>query len=241
MPNYDPIRTGSVSSSSLVPDEGSQIKTDDFGISWGTIRYQAGNQSLVSAARPTQGDAYLGSLPQFSGFYVDKSGDITGGPGASAELEVTYAKQDSLFVKTPERGHDLEMRDMTSLVTTLLSGAFYIVPSIIPGQIDTLSLSLQAVPVPHPTLSYKFSSTTAVDQLGTYSTSSNLTSAPTIVPYIYKLPLKVGVHNYGIVFLPNPQGWLCLQNDVTSICGGRFFEIQQRWKMTMLFTSVGFA
>src|SRR5438045_422766 len=153
----DPIRIGTAAASALIAEAGSRIATDDFGVQHGSVRHWLGDQSLAQSSRFALGASYSGSLPQFSGFLVEKSGDITGIDAKCANLDVLYAKIDSLWSNVPKRTHDLQLVNIT------------------PGDISSYGALAQTlyeiiVPIPHPVISYKYASASFPTSLGTYGT-----------------------------------------------------------------------
>jgi hypothetical protein len=219
-----PIPLGSARGG-LVPDIGSTIEPDEYGIDTGTIRYSLGSQAQARGLRPARGSAYNGNLPQFNGMFADTS-RIIGLEGRACSIEVRYYALNATWgVPPPARTHDLELRD------------FFIGETIrIPG-----------VPIPHPVLTYRFSDLHATEKLGKYGTPPN---APEVERYIYKIEVLVPtavtggvvtvdpVNTFNLVFDPHPLGWQCLQDDATPLCGGKFFAMEQRWKRMLVFTGV---
>lgn len=169
----EPIRLGTAALSTLVAESGSHITTDDFGLQHGTVRHWLGDQSVAQSSRFALGSSYSGTLPQFSGFYVDKSGDITGIDGKCANLDVEYVRLDPLWSNVPKRTHDLQLVN----VSTADPGAGF-------GQL-TETFSQALVPMPHPVLTYKYASASYPSSLGTYS--ANPGSAPTMADFVFKL------------------------------------------------------
>jgi len=230
-----PIPLGSAASSNvLIPDSRSKIATDDFGIQRGTIRFQLGNQSFAQNLRPAKGSPYTGDLPQFRGFLVDYPGDIQGEEGQAAYVDVTYAKLDPRFVMEPQLGHDLEYRD-AGFLTDFGSGGLF--------------LQQPQIPIPHPLVSVKFSDTKAQNKLGKTETPAFL---PKIDRYVYPVNVVTGatIQNtkdsleivslnvqtaIKMIFIPKPDGWLCVKDDNVPVCGGKFFQVEQQWKMFYIF------
>jgi hypothetical protein len=142
---------------------------------------------------------------------------------------VTYALPDPKFVYVPSDSHDLELRD-------------------IPIVNGSVSLTLSAVPIPHPTIKYRFSDTKRQGKLSTYSL--NPPKAPTlpaqIVLNVRDFPdpdtrfLNSGTalaftQPYDVYFRLHPKGWLCTKDDSNPVCGGKFFEIEQEWKRYLIY------
>jgi hypothetical protein len=169
----DPIVLGQgASSGALIPAPGSIIKTDEFGVQRGTLRYQLGDQSKAQS-RPAVGSLYTGSMPQFSGFYVDAPGDIVGAEGKAAFIDVDYVRVDPLFVVIPRKLSELEIKQ----INVAGSDAF---ASTIGESLFTIN-----IPIIHPIVQYKFSQLAPTSVLGTYSTT--LPNAPTIGQTIFQL------------------------------------------------------
>lgn len=264
----EPIRIGSTS---LVPDQGSQISTNDFGMQRGTARHWIGDQSDAQSSRFALGASYSGSLPQFIGFYVDKSGDITGLDGKCAYLDVGYARIDPLWQKLAKVGRDLELKQIKVAETTGF-GSLY----------D--SLLTYVVPIGHPTVTYKYSASSIPGQLGSYSSNAGGGGVPSIGNYVFhfntvdfsnpsvQIQQKTlsttvtayiiyqngtcttstststatvtgiftqnqldAINLYDFVFSPDPRGWLCLKEDCNPVANATLYEIEQSWKLTMLF------
>lgn len=153
----DPIRLGSASGLALIPMSNSRIQTNDYGVQYGTVTYQLGDQSSSQSVRLTLGSLYNGTLPQFNSFLVNRSGDITGGDGTTATIDVEYVKQDPKWVNIPLDSADLELKQF-KLADFSGFGTLY----------D--SLYTVVIPILHPTVNYRYSSLTAKTDLGTYGT-----------------------------------------------------------------------
>lgn len=166
----NPIKIGSATLAALIPGIPSRIITDEFGVQHGVIPYQLGDQTISQNLRLTPGTLYNGTLTQFNGFFVERSGDITGREASAAIVEIGYAQIDPKFIVLPRRSHELQIASIIPSSQSL-SGIF-----------DTLTI--QPVPIPHPVLVYKFSRTTVPGQLGTYGTPTN---APSISNYVYQV------------------------------------------------------
>ena len=269
----DPIRIGSVSGATLIPDQGSSITTSDFGVQRGTIRHFLSDQSLVQASRFNLGSSYTGSLPQFSTFFVEKSGDIQGIDGKCCYLDVTYARIDPLWVKLAKVGRDLEIKqikvaDTVGFGTLLDSFLTVVIPiahplvtyryssSSIPGQIGVYSsnaaggaptISNQVIPFnvfdfTNPSLDIEQKSIAANGVLiqfnaGGGCTRTNFSTTTTFTGFFVTSPLGL-VNTMNVTFSPNPAGWLCIKEDANPIANGQVYEIEQQWKMTMIYSGV---
>lgn len=176
----DPIRLGSASGTSLIPTSNSRIETDEYGVQRGTVSYQLGDQSSSQSVRITLGSAYSGTLPQFNGFLVNRSGDISGGQGQSATIDVEYVKLDPLWVNIPLDSAELELKQFQF---AQLSGFGTLYDALVTA----------VIPVLHPTVSYRYSSATAKSDLGKYGTP---TGAPTLSNQIF---------HYNLYALDSPQ------------------------------------
>jgi hypothetical protein len=216
-----PIILGSAASNTvLTPDAGSSIKTDEYGIQRGTIRFQLGDQAYAQNLRPAAGSLYTGSLPQFKDFLVDEPGDILGGEGKTAFLPVTCAKLDPKFVKLPVESQDIEFRDVTITLG--------VVVTVLPN-----------IPVPHPVLTYKFATDQKpiVRQRGTWLKGGQLPGAPIINKYVF---LNSTASKFGLVFIIQPpDSWLCIKEDIKPLCAGKLYQIEQQWKQTYYFYGLG--
>jgi hypothetical protein len=220
MPTGSPIPLGTAAQAVLVPDAGSQITTNDFGVDVGTIRHSLGDQAQAQGKRPPPGYPYAGTLPQFRGFYVDRTA-ITGGEAKTCVVNMTMkAINPQWGVQPPEKSHDLEIRDITDL-----------------------GITFQGIPIPHPVITYRFASAKATDMLGKFS--QNLRNAPEIGAYRFPLgalnPSTGAQAVYALSFVPSPRGWICLKDDNSPCCGGRFFEIEQQWKLYYWYAGVALA
>jgi len=169
----DPIRIGSASGSTLVPGIPSRIITDEFGVQHGVVPYQIGDQSLSQGARITPGTLYSGSLSQFNGFFVERSGDITGREAGCAIIDIQYAQIDPKFIVLPTKGHDLQI---LAFPTAELTGFNQILET----------LTTITVPLVHPLLTYKFAANSIPGKLGQYGTPAN---APSIGQYTYNIEI----------------------------------------------------
>lgn len=262
----DPIRIGSAATAALIAESGSRIATDDFGVQHGTITHWLGDQSLAQSSRFALGAAYSGSLPQYSGFYVEKSGDITGIDGKCAELDVQLAKIDPLWQTLPRVKFDLELKQMR-LGDLAAELAFM------------ESLFTLVIPIPHPVIDLTFGSATRPNQIGSYGTPSG---APSVGTYTFKVnqftlsqnPHLTQVDSFSglfahvigqncfqsqigspphldgqisgtsraddalnISFAPDPTGWICITENVNPICGNAILLIQQVWTRRYTFSS----
>jgi hypothetical protein len=167
----DPIRIGAAALTSLITESGSHIATDDFGVQHGTVRHFLGDQSLAQSSRFSLGTSYSGSLPQYSGFFVEKSGDITGIDGKCANLDVQYARLDPLWVNIPKRTHDLQLVNIRPADLGTGYGELY----------DTFVQMI--IPIPHPVITYKYASASYPSSLATYGTPVN---APTVPDFLFR-------------------------------------------------------
>lgn len=180
MPAGDPIRLGSALSG-LIPDANSRISTDEYGVQRGTINYYLGDQSNAQSSRFTLGASYAGTLSQFNGFLVNRSGDIAGAEGQTAQINVEYVRIDPKWINIPLDSADLELKQI-KVQDTSGFGTLY----------D--SLLTVVIPILHPTVSYKYANATAKQDLGTYGTP---TGAPNIREQVFSLNI-VGLDNTSI-------------------------------------------
>lgn len=231
------IPLGTASTGVLVPDIGSQIQTDQFGIDSGVIRHSLGNQSGAHALRPAAGDLYDGTLPQFAGFFADGSG-ITGRDGNASYVDVVYRKRVPNWPKIPVRTHDSESHSF----------------QITQGD-PSVTYTYNGMTVRHPVLTYRFSvdpspvvaadpdapvggGGPAVDPqlLGTYLASpphAPVMGDQTIRPFVTIGNFIAGQWAwFEFHFKPNTLGWECIKNDVTPLCGGKIYAVDQQWKLT---------
>jgi hypothetical protein len=214
--NGDPIRTGQAARSGvLIPDAGSKISTDEYGIQRGKIRHHLGDQSRAQAVRPVKGSAYTGALPQFSGFLVNESGDIKGLEGAAAAIETEYCQLDPRFIILPDRTNDIEYRDLN------LNNA----------------ISLPNAAIAHPVVTYKFSDKKPQDKLNAIDFPPNAPKIDTL-----KFPFRIvdvvagKQATVSVRFEPDSAGWRCMKDDALPLCGGKLFRIDQQWKRFMWIT-----
>src|SRR5215467_10219205 len=169
-----PIKIGSAALAALIPGIPSRIVTDEFGVQHGQLPYQLGDQTISQNLRLTQGTLYNGTLPQFNGFFVERSGDITGREAGAAIVEVQYAQIDPKFIILPSRSHDLQIVTVSAGDLTGFNQIFETLQSVI-------------IPIPHPLITYNFASTTVPGKLGQFS--QNPGNAPTIGQYIYNIEI----------------------------------------------------
>jgi hypothetical protein len=220
-----PILLGTARSSELVPDVGSQITTNEFGMDVGLIRHHLGDQSSAQSLRPARGSAYSGQLPQFKGMLVHDHG-IVGREAQAAFIDVEYRALNPDWKILPVRSHDQEYLDISGFVG------------------PAINVRQRHVPVPHPLVTVKFSADKPTDKLGVTDTPSFLPKISRFVYPIYGITggtidnstghLEVSgfvvadiVH---LIFIPAPDGWTCLKDDATPVCGGKLFQIEQQWK-----------
>jgi len=169
-----PIKIGSAALAALIPGIPSRIVTDEFGVQHGQLPYQLGDQTISQNLRLTQGTLYNGTLPQFNGFFVERSGDITGREAGAAIVEVQYAQIDPKFIILPSRSHDLQIVTVSAGDLSGFNQIFETLQNVI-------------IPIPHPVITYKFSATTVPGKLGQFS--QNPGNAPTIGQYIYSIEI----------------------------------------------------
>ncbi len=191
-----PIRLGDANTSSLIPKSNSTIRTDDFGIQRGSISYSLGDQTVSQASRISIGTSYFGMLTQFSGFYVQSSGDITGQDGQTSSIDISYARIDPLAIIEPVLTTDIELKQIQigNLPTVL-------------GFLETLYTVVIAIP--HPVIKFRFGSSSRPNQIGTYGTPSGAPS--------------VGVYNVKVDQSRIQSAFMTQQDQI--IPGGIFIEI----------------
>jgi hypothetical protein len=224
-----PIPLGSARTGALIPDIGSSVATNDYGIDEGRVRHSLGDQSLAQQRRPKRGGPYAGTLPQFKGMFVDRSA-IVGAEGKACFVDVDYKALNSGWgIQPPEQSAEMEVRDLTSFGDNLFTS----------GRGQTLHL-------PHPVLTYKFADTKPSNKRGTYALE--LPNAPTIGQFEFEVIWINSVqgedgnisittrNNYSLIFSPHPSGWFCMKDDCEPLCGGRLFQIEQQWKRFYLWT-----
>jgi hypothetical protein len=112
-------------------------------------------------------------MPQFSGFFVEKSGDILGGRAGDAILEVTYARLDPNWIVQPKKSHDLQLVQVKPDTSGL-------------GQIQDTLMTV-TVPIPHTVITLKFSQATAPGALGTYGTPAGAPTVPNFLVHMYSI------------------------------------------------------
>lgn len=225
----DPIRLGAAATASaLIPESGSDISTDDYGIDVGTITFFCPDQSVARASAPARGEKYgsgTGKLAQFAGMYADTS-RIIGAEGKAARVITTYKKMvdgwNSLPVVTSD---NISTQAVARVEYRFASGTTAYTN-------DTQGVD---VVVPQPVLTYRLARETRPDGLlGTFKSRGDLVSAPATGPFSFSsrnIFSSISNATVRVTYLPNPNGWLCIRNDCVPICGGRFYQIEQVWKM----------
>ncbi len=238
MAGTSPIRLGSAGSAALVPTTSSSISTDEFGVQHGTITYNVGPETAAAGLRISLGSAYSGTLGSFSGFVVEKSGDIKGAEGNCATVDVGYAKIDPLFVRT------IEVDSVLNYSSNALSQLVIWTAGIAQNNIFGF---------PDPTVSVKYASATEpnIGTSGIYSMNPlNFPDTPDIlVPFTFHVlagsvisywdgmtftsvgPLEgPATFIFNLDFISNPRGWQLTKIVSNPIANRSFFAIEEQWR-----------
>ncbi len=201
----DPIKLGSASGSSLVPEPGWQIQTNDFGTDVAELTYNLGNQSSAMTVRPSRGDSYSGGLSALSGFICDSSA-VMGGEGTTAKIKAVYMLPNPKFKRVVSVTYNtVVLNAETGGVTTL-------------------------IPIPEPAVVRRYVNTTGPEYtFGQYISlaQGHLIGFPNInaISNIPGAPISPGIA-YLFNYLTN---WVNTGIQYEPRCNNQFYEIEENW------------